>query len=157
PHRLVPGVAAPRCEALGRPRTESQLATHLCRIKRRALAGDRGDRPSHCLHLLSTPATKRRLQHKRRRALETLTGLVSWLENTALAQFITQSTIAFPAIEVVHVIAIALVFGTIAIVDLRLLGLGSNNRAVTELCRDVLPWTWGAYAIAAITGSLLFI
>jgi hypothetical protein len=89
--------------------------------------------------------------------LETVTALVSWLESTALAQYVTQSTIAFPAIEVAHVIAIALVFGTIAIVDLRLLGLGSNNRAVTELCRDVLPWTWGAYAIAAITGSLLFI
>ena len=89
--------------------------------------------------------------------METVTALVSWLESTALAQYVTQSTIAFPAIEVAHVIAIALVFGTIAIVDLRLLGLGSNNRAVTELCRDVLPWTWGAYAIAAITGSLLFI
>ena len=81
--------------------------------------------------------------------METATALVSWLESTALAQYITQSTIAFPAIEIVHVIAIALVFGTIAIVDLRLLGLGSNNRAVTELCRDVLPWTWGAYGIAA--------
>ena len=89
--------------------------------------------------------------------METVTELLSWLENTPLALSIAQSTIAFPAIEIVHVIAITLVFGTIAIVDLRLLGLGSNNRAVTELCRDVLPWTWAAFAIAAISGSLLFI
>ena len=89
--------------------------------------------------------------------METVTGLLSWLENTPLALSIAQSTIAFPAIEIVHVIAITLVFGTIAIVDLRLLGLGSNNRAVTELCRDVLPWTWAAFGIAAISGSLLFI
>ena len=89
--------------------------------------------------------------------METVTALLAWLEHTSLALAIAQSTIAFPAIEVAHVIAITLVFGTIAIVDLRLLGLGSNNRAVTELCRDVLPWTWGAYAIAAMTGSLLFI
>jgi hypothetical protein len=89
--------------------------------------------------------------------LETVTELLSWLESTPLALSIAQSTIAFPAVEILHVIAITLVFGTIAIVDLRLLGLGSNNRAVTELCRDVLPWTWGAYAIAAISGSLLFI
>ena len=61
------------------------------------------------------------------------------------------------AIETIHVIAITLVFGTIAIVDFRLLGLGSNNRPVTELCRDVLPWTWIAFAFAAVTGGLLFV
>lgn len=89
--------------------------------------------------------------------MDTVTELLNWLESTPLAVYIAESTIAFPVIEIVHVVAITLVFGTIAIVDLRLLGLGSNNRAVTELCRDVLPWTWGAYAIAAISGSLLFI
>jgi hypothetical protein len=89
--------------------------------------------------------------------LDTVQALLSWLESTPLALYITESTVAFPAIEIVHVVAIALVFGTIAIVDFRLLGLGSNNRAVTELCRDVLPWTWTAFGIAAISGSLLFI
>jgi hypothetical protein len=87
----------------------------------------------------------------------TVTELLKWLESTPLALSIAQSTIAFPAIEIVHVIAITLVFGTIAIVDLRLLGLGSKNRAVTELCRDVLLWTWAAFGIAAISGALLFI
>jgi hypothetical protein len=86
-----------------------------------------------------------------------MTGLLTWLESTPLALYIAESTIAFPLIEIIHVVAIALVFGTIAIVDFRLLGLGSNNRAVTELCRDVLPWTWAAFGVAAITGSLLFI
>jgi len=89
--------------------------------------------------------------------LDTVTALLTWVESTPLAVYIAESTVAFPVIEIVHVIAIALVFGTIAIVDLRLLGLGSNNRAVTELCRDVLPWTWTAYGVAAITGTLLFI
>jgi cbb3-type cytochrome oxidase subunit 1 len=86
-----------------------------------------------------------------------VTALLTWLESTSLAVYIAESTVAFPAIEIVHVVAIALVFGTIAIVDFRLLGLGSNNRAVTELCRDVLPWTWAAFAVAAFTGTLLFI
>ena len=89
--------------------------------------------------------------------MDTVTELLNWLESTPLAVYIAESTIAFPVIEIVHVVAITLVFGTIAIVDLRLLGLGSNNRAVTELCRDVLPWTWAAFGVAAISGSLLFI
>ena len=53
-------------------------------------------------------------------------------------------------------LAIVLVVGTISIVDLRLLGVASLDRAATRLMRDVLPWTWGAFVIAAITGSLLF-
>jgi hypothetical protein len=89
--------------------------------------------------------------------LDTVTALLTWLESTPLALYIAESTIAFPVIEIVHVVAITLVFGTIAIVDFRLLGLGSNNRAVTELCRDVLPWTWTAFVVAAITGTLMFI
>jgi Family of unknown function (DUF6644) len=88
--------------------------------------------------------------------LDTVTALLTWLESTPLALYIAESTIAFPVIEIVHVVAITLVFGTIAIVDFRLLGLGSNNRAVTELCRDVLPWTWTAFVVAAITGTLMF-
>ena len=53
-------------------------------------------------------------------------------------------------------IAIVLVVGTISIVDLRLLGLASRNRAVTVLMREVLPYTWAAFLVAVITGSLLF-
>jgi hypothetical protein len=89
--------------------------------------------------------------------LDTAPALLTWLESTPLAISIAESTVAFPVIEIIHVVAITLVFGTIAIVDFRLLGLGSNNRAVTELCRDVLPWTWAAFGVAAITGTLMFI
>jgi hypothetical protein len=39
----------------------------------------------------------------------------------------------------------------------RLLGLASTNRAFTELSREVLPWTWGAFALAALFGTLLII
>ena len=49
-----------------------------------------------------------------------------------------------------------LVVGTISIVDLRLLGVASLDRAVSRLMHDVLPYTWGAFVIAAITGSLMF-
>ncbi len=40
--------------------------------------------------------------------------------------------------------------------DLRLLGIGSRDRAITELNRAVLPWAWVAFAFAATFGALLF-
>jgi len=89
--------------------------------------------------------------------LQALTQLMEWLQASSLAVFIHQSKWAFTTIEVIHVIAISLVIGTIATVDLRLLGLASTKRPVTQLAREVLPWTWVAFGLAAITGSLLFI
>jgi hypothetical protein len=75
---------------------------------------------------------------------------------TALATEIRENEILFPWVESVHVLAIALVVGSISILDLRLLGLASLDRPVGKLTRDVLPCTWVAFAFAAVTGSLLF-
>jgi hypothetical protein len=79
------------------------------------------------------------------------------LETSAVGTFVAESAWAFPTIESLHVIAIVTVVGSIAIMDLRLLGVASRDRAVTAMSNDTLPWTWGAFVIAAITGSLLFV
>src|SRR5262249_58556281 len=77
---------------------------------------------------------------------------MEWLQATPLAVYIHQTKWAFTTIEVVHVIAISVVIGSIAIVDLRLLGLASTKRPFTELAREVLPWTWTAFVVAAVGG-----
>ena len=79
-----------------------------------------------------------------------------WLEATPLGTFVAQSTWAFPTVESIHLFALVVVVGTIAIVDLRLLGVASLNRAVSKLSDDVLPLTWGFFVLAAITGALMF-
>lgn len=63
----------------------------------------------------------------------------------------------FPFFESIHVIAICLVVGSIFIVDLRLLGITSNRKPVTELAKEVLPWTWSLFVVAVIAGSMMFI
>ena len=63
----------------------------------------------------------------------------------------------FPIVETIHVLALATVFGSIAMVDLRLLGISSRQSRVSRLSDEVLPWTWSAFIVAAITGTLLFI
>jgi hypothetical protein len=79
-----------------------------------------------------------------------------WLQSTAFAKTISENEILFPWIESIHVLALVLVVGTIAIVDLRLIGVASLDRAAGRLMREVLPVTWGAFVVAAVTGSLLF-
>ena len=53
-------------------------------------------------------------------------------------------------------LALTLVVGSIAIVDLRLLGIASVNRSVASLSREVLPITWSAFLFAVLSGSALF-
>ena len=83
-------------------------------------------------------------------------AVLKWLEQTSIATAISENESLFPWIESVHVLAIVLVVGSIAIVDLRLIGLGSRDRAVMPLTKDVLPCTWVAFLVAACTGALLF-
>ena len=61
------------------------------------------------------------------------TALMQWLQATSPAVFIHKTPWAFTTIVLIHVFAISLVIGTIAIVDLRLLGLASTKRPFTEL------------------------
>ncbi|MEA2977542.1 MAG: hypothetical protein QOF19_3062 [Alphaproteobacteria bacterium] len=81
---------------------------------------------------------------------------LEWLETTDLSLFLQQSPWAFPTIESTHVLAISLVIGTIAVLDLRLLGLASVKWPVADLAHFVLPYTWGAFLFAAMTGALMF-
>lgn len=80
-----------------------------------------------------------------------------YLAGMPFAKAISQGAVAFPLLECVHVVAIATVVGTIAIVDLRLLGYRSHRRGVRQLVRDMLPYTWAAFAAAFLAGSMLFI
>lgn len=84
-------------------------------------------------------------------------GVLASLEGSSLATAIRNSTYAFPLIESVHVIGLTLVFGTILILDLRLLGVASARRPFSAVAADVLKWTWAAFVVTATTGVLMFL
>ncbi len=79
------------------------------------------------------------------------------LESSGIATRIRESLYIFPLIEATHVFGLAMVFGTIAIIDLRLLGIASTRRSFKQMASDILKWTWAAFAVTAMTGALMFI
>jgi uncharacterized membrane protein len=85
-----------------------------------------------------------------------LQHLLQALQDSAVATAIREGESLFPWIESVHVLAVTLVIGSIAIVDLRLLGLASRDRSVLQMTTLALPVTWTAFVIAVISGSLMF-
>jgi len=80
----------------------------------------------------------------------------SWLEMQPLSAHIGE-TAWFPFLESLHVLAATFVVGTILMADLRLLGFAARNHPVSRIVREIIPWTWGAFALAIITGTGLFI
>ena len=63
---------------------------------------------------------------------------------------------AFPVCEVIHIVGFAILIGTIAIVDLRLLGLGMKRQTAAELVKDTAPWTLLGLVLVLISGPLIF-
>jgi hypothetical protein len=90
----------------------------------------------------------------------TLENTLKVLEDLSLAAAVRGDTPGtewlFPIIETCHVLALTVVFGSIARVDLHLVGLTSRGVSTVRLIRETLPWTWVAWGLAAITGSLMF-
>lgn len=83
-------------------------------------------------------------------------SFLKWLAATAMAGRIRDSLLLFPLLESVHVFSLALVLGTIVVIDLRLLGWASSQRPFERVASDVFKWTWGAFALTAATGLLMF-
>jgi hypothetical protein len=85
-----------------------------------------------------------------------ITPWLKALEDSGLATAIRNSLYLFPSLEAVHVMALSLVLGTITVVDLRLLGLASRTRSAARISTELLAWTWAGFALAALTGFVMF-
>jgi hypothetical protein len=82
--------------------------------------------------------------------------LLRSLESSGPAAWLRGSLYAFPLIESFHVIGLTMVFGSIAVIDLRLLGLASVRRPFATLASEIIKWTWAAFGLTAATGVLMF-
>lgn len=82
--------------------------------------------------------------------------LVQDIEASGIGQWMRSNLLALPTVEAAHVLCIALVFGSILVVDLRLVGLFDRHRPATFVSREMLGLTWGAFAGAVITGAIYF-
>jgi hypothetical protein len=78
------------------------------------------------------------------------------IQDSAVANWMRYTSAAMPIVEALHVLAAVLVFGTVLIVDLRLLGALDSSRSYSRMSRETLPLTWLAFGVAVITGSLMF-
>ena len=82
-------------------------------------------------------------------------SLCHWLERTPGAVAIRESMWMFGGLISIHVLSLGVFFGTIAVLDLRLLGRGMRTSPVSELVDRFLPWTRVSFGLMALSGALL--
>ncbi len=88
--------------------------------------------------------------------MPTISAFCEAVEETAVAQMMAGSSWLFPAVESLHLVGMILLVGSITVFDLRLLGLAMRRESVSHLAARLLPATWAAFGVMAVSGTLLF-
>jgi len=78
------------------------------------------------------------------------------IEGSALGQAMRQWLWLYPSVEIVHIAGIALLIGSIAVLDLRLLGL-ARSLPLRALAAHVLPWSAGSFLLIVPSGLAMFV
>ena len=79
-----------------------------------------------------------------------------WLESTSFGTAVRNTIWGYPYVQLIHFGGLSLWVGTIAALDLRLLGLAGRRHTAEELAEQFFPWTWTGLGIAVLGGILLF-
>lgn len=86
-----------------------------------------------------------------------LVGLSQWISGTGFSQWIQLTFWAIPTIQTVHILAIAAVFGSVFMINLRILELAGRQQTMTAVAARYLPWVWWGLLVLLLTGTLLII
>ena len=85
-----------------------------------------------------------------------LLGFVQWLQQTAWATAFRESTLAYPIVEGIHLLALSASVGLIAICDLRLMGIALTTRPASEILKYLRSGSLIGFTVMFASGALLF-
>ena len=75
-----------------------------------------------------------------------------WCGNTWLGTTVRDTVWAFPLIETFHLLALAVLLGSVLIVNLRVFGLGKGYLPAAQLARQLEPWMLVSIAVLIASG-----
>lgn len=81
-------------------------------------------------------------------------GFLEWLQNTWVGLLVAESLWGYPTFETIHSIGMALLIGSLGLINLRILGF-KPDLPLLEI-RRLLPLAWLGFTLNAISGALLF-
>ena len=82
-------------------------------------------------------------------------GAMAGIESLPFAVAMRQWLWLYPSVEIIHIMGFVTLVGSVAMFDLRVLGL-SKRISVRGLARHTLPWTLGALLLVVLSGLMMF-
>jgi hypothetical protein len=81
-----------------------------------------------------------------------------WLSTTSPSVFIQEhNTWTIPAIQSIHIVGIAMVMGSVLMINLRILGWAGSDQTLRQTARRFGPWLTGSLWLLLATGLLMVI
>jgi uncharacterized membrane protein SirB2 len=84
-------------------------------------------------------------------------GFAEWLQTTRLSVTIQSIDWIIPLLQSIHILMISVVFVSILMISLRVLGRVHAEQAFTDVWRRFAPWMWSGLVVMALTGVILVI
>ena len=87
----------------------------------------------------------------------TLNEICHWIDQTALSQSIQAAGWVVPAVQTIHILAIAVVASSALMIDLRSIGMFWANRPMKQVMARFLPLVWWPLLVLLATGVIMII
>jgi hypothetical protein len=86
-----------------------------------------------------------------------LLAILQSVSNWAPIVVIRDSKYGMPAVQSFHLVGLMILLTTVVAIDLRLVGLGLRDYALSRLARQLKPWTVAAIVLVISSGLLIFL
>ncbi len=80
-----------------------------------------------------------------------------WLSNTPVSLKIQTVLWIIPAVQTIHILSVSIVMASMAMLDLRLMGIAGKRQPISRMVTRFVPWVWRVLLILATTGAILII
>ena len=89
--------------------------------------------------------------------MSTMARISDWLAATEASIAVSGTTWAVPTVQSIHILAIAVVLSSVAMLDLRLAGLIGREQPVRSMALRFYPWIWTALGVLLATGLVMIV
>ena len=79
------------------------------------------------------------------------------LEQMGWVKTLSETGWMYVTVSVIHYLTMFWFIGSMAVVDLRVMGVAARKRNLTELSTQIYPWAWTGLVLAIISGFLMFL
>ena len=79
------------------------------------------------------------------------------LEQMGWVKTLSSTGWMYATVSVIHYLTMFWFIGSMAVVDLRVMGVAARKRNLTELSEQIYPWAWTGLVLATISGFFMFL